>query len=608
MAAPLKLPIPVAAAALFALSVLELWLRPITDPVWEVIAVHVVLFGTLLTLPRAPVLVAWVLLAEVLVARGLILDRIGMTGGSMLFFVATFSAASLVPTRQAGWLVLHVVVQTAWRVKLGIAPFVAMYSDVLLMLAGIGVGVFLQRRHERLGAIRRERDRLVAALETGPGDAATAEQLRTWSLLEHRIEPAIDALPGMVETARAARDPADALHAVRARAADALAEMQATIHALGDSAPPTATRPAPPDVGRTRSISPLPVVCGLLVIEAVIEMFVGGQVSYFAPILALLPLLAPRALITTSVLVGVTAIVCSLAGEIPVAARAADYSAIITAVVAATTASLPRAVLSLVLVTTGLLVAQGLDPTFDWATLAFIGTAFVYVGHWFFGLRLREVATEQQQVESGLAEIADALAQLEARAARAERVRLARELHDLVGHALTAVAIQAGVAQARLRKGLAPEFEPLAAAARQGSAELRRLANVLGDDTDITAELARITDTARATGQRVQLELEEPPAELDPHVRHTLVAVASEALTNAAKHAAGATVRVRLDARPDRLELAVVDDGGDCQALPSGGRGTESMADRVRECGGTFVSGPRPEGGWTVQARLPLTA
>ena len=105
----------------------------------------------------------------------------------------------------------------------------------------------------------------------------------------------------------------------------------------------------------------------------------------------------------------------------------------------------------------------------------------------------------------------------------------------------------------------------------------------------------------------MELELDEP-AGVDPQVRHAVVCVAAEALTNAAKHAAGATVHVRLKAREDRLELAVDDDGGARRELPGGGRGIDSMAHRVRACGGTFRSGPRAGGGWTVQAVLPLSA
>ena len=80
------------------------------------------------------------------------------------------------------------VAHTLWRVQMGTAPAVAIYADTALFTAGIVTGAFLQWRHRRLLEIGTERDRLVRALATGPGDAATAEQLRTWSLLEQRIE------------------------------------------------------------------------------------------------------------------------------------------------------------------------------------------------------------------------------------------------------------------------------------------------------------------------------------------------------------------------------------------------------------------------------------
>ena len=623
MTPTLKLPIAASVVSLSALAVVELFLRPIADPIPLVLAVHVVIFGTLLALPRAPTFVVALLLLEIFVIRHFkILEAIGMAGGLLTLFTATFAAAALVPTRKVLVIVAVLLAHMAWRTTLPTATVLALYADCALFGAGIATGVMLQRRHRRLGEILAERDRLVAALERGPGEAATAEQLRTWSVLEQRIEPVLDALPGMVERAH---DVA-ALEAIRARAADALGEMQATIRTLGE--PPAVESVPTPPAAPGRATSPLWIACGLLLVAATMEMIVAREVSVFAPILALLPLLAPRAPIGTSVLVGVTAILCSLAGEMPIAGRAADFSAIITLVVAATSASPRRAAASLVLVVAGLMVSQGLDPTMDWPALAFIASAFIYFGHWMFGVFLRDVAAEQQQVDSGRAEIAHALEQLRARAVRAERVRLAHELHDLVGHALTAVAIQAGVATARLKRGLEPDYGPLAVAARQGTTELRRLATILGHDTgedspfglaslgdrpggdhpgQIAAEFARITDTARATGQQVELELDEPTG-VDPQVRHAVVCVAAEALTNAAKHAAGATVHVRLKAREDRLELAVDDDGGARRELPGGGRGIDSMAHRVRACGGTFRSGPRAGGGWTVQAVLPLSA
>ena len=280
----------------------------------------------------------------------------------------------------------------------------------------------------------------------------------------------------------------------------------------------------------------------------------------------------------------------------------------LTLLVIGANASPRRAIAGLAIVQAGMLAALAAD-TMAWPTVSYLSLVLVLAGSWGGGVLLRGVASRQKRMGEGLARAVDALDELEARAIRRERVRLAHELHDLVGHALTAVAIQAGAAKAQLKRGRAPSYDQLAAAARQGKDELRRLAEVLGHDlgeATVAAELARVTATARASGQDVRLEL-EPVADVDPRVRHTLVCVTAEALTNAAKHASGAPVRIRLGVEHDALALAVTDHGGRSEGLPSGGRGMSSMAQRVRACGGTFSSGPRPGGGWTVQAVLPLS-
>lgn len=610
MKSTLKLPIAAAAVTLFVFGLVDsFFLRDVESSFALVVLAHVVSCGLLLAITRAPIVVLALMLLELYVLVELELNDTITTEIAVLGpFVAAFVAAALEPPRRLWLIGAVVVVHLVWRVSLPTATVVGFYQDLALFAGTIATGAMLRHRHERLTAARAERDRLVVALAAGPGDAATAEQLRMWSLLEQRIEPVIDALPGLVDTARgAAADQAAAqLEAIRQRATDALGEIQSAIHVLGEPPPPAPVE-APPPRGPGRTVSPLWIACALLLIAAFAEMLAADTFSVYAVVFALLPLLAPRAPVVTALLVGATAIVCSLDSGIPVAGRLADFSAILTLLVAGASASPPRAAATLVLVVSALLVSQGLDPTQDWPAGAFIGSAIVYLSYWLFGLLLRGVAVEQRQVRASLAEAAEAFDALQARAARRERVRLAHELHDLVGHALTAVAIQAGAAKAQLRQGRAPAYDALATAAGQGASELRRLATVLGHKADVVAELTRVTELARATGQDVHLELNEPRADLQPEIRHTVVCVAAEALTNAAKHASGAAVHVKLEAATDRLELAVVDDGGEPRDLPGGGHGTASMAQRVRACGGTFASGPRPGGGWTVQAVLPLS-
>lgn len=607
MRTTLKLPMTAIAAVLLAFGIVELFLRAPGVEVPQRLATYALVLGTFLALPRAPTLVVGLLLLEQVVLKETVfVTTLGTAVALLTPYVAMFVAATLVPTRQL-WVIAGLIgAHLAWRTTLPMQTFVVLYADAFVYTGALVTGAMLRRRHGRLAEILADRDRLVAALATGPGDAATAEQLRMWSVLEQRIEPVIQALPGQVEVARDAPDARDRLEAIRAHAADALAEMQATIHALGTPEPPLPLVAEPRSPRRV--LSPLWITCALLLVVAVIEMLAARTFSVYVVAFAMIPLLAARAPVGASVLVALTAIVCSLDSGIPVAARLADFSAMLTLIVTGSTARPARALASLVLVVGGLLVSQGLDPTFDWPALAFVASAMVYLANWLFGVFLRDVAAEQRTVGASLDEAAEALAALQERAVRRERVRVAHELHDLVGHALTAVAIQAGVATAQLKRGRAPAFDALEEAARQGVVELQRLATVLGHEADLTAELERVTDTARATGQHVELELEPPATELAPQLRHTVVCVAAEALTNAAKHAGGAVVRVSLNARADRLELAVVDSGGQAHDLPSGGRGLDSMAQRVRACGGTFASGPRPGGGWTVQAVLPLSA
>ena len=166
----------------------------------------------------------------------------------------------------------------AWRTTLPTATVLALYADGALFGAGIATGVMLQRRHRRLGEILAERDRLVAALERpAPGEAADGRAAA-------HVERA-----GAADRAGARRAPGDgrararrrALEAIRARAADALGEMQATIRTLGE--PPAVEPPPPPPPAPGRALSPLWIACGLLLVAATIEMIVAREVSVFAP-------------------------------------------------------------------------------------------------------------------------------------------------------------------------------------------------------------------------------------------------------------------------------------------------------------------------------------
>lgn len=200
-----------------------------------------------------------------------------------------------------------------------------------------------------------------------------------------------------------------------------------------------------------------------------------------------------------------------------------------------------------------------------------------------------------------------------------ERLAIARELHDVVAHHVTGMVVQAQAGQ--LVAGSDPEraASVLASIERAGSEALTSMRRMVGalrtDDatapTAPAATLAELRDLAWHTtelGLPVHLEVDATlgvPADVAQSV-HRIV---RESLTNAQRHAAGATgVAVRVERRVSSLDVVITDDGRPRAAPGHGGFGLVGMAERVQALGGTFAAGPRPAGGWEVHATFPLLA
>ncbi|GGW73235.1 histidine kinase [Streptomyces lucensis JCM 4490] len=213
----------------------------------------------------------------------------------------------------------------------------------------------------------------------------------------------------------------------------------------------------------------------------------------------------------------------------------------------------------------------------------------------------------------------DRLAAAEARAADlAVRNRLARELHDCVGHALSAVTLQAGAARRVLDTD--PDFvrEALAAieeTTRRTVGELDAVLGVLRDgDAPGTAPAPTLADDldgllrrTRAAGQTVTAAVDADPAALPPLVSREAYRIVQEGLSNALRHA-GEPVTVRIGSAGGRLEITVENGLGAAPASrPGGGHGLRGIADRVRLLGGTAQAGAA-DGTWRLHVRLPLTA
>ncbi|WP_279330487.1 histidine kinase [Streptomyces sp. OS603R] len=205
-------------------------------------------------------------------------------------------------------------------------------------------------------------------------------------------------------------------------------------------------------------------------------------------------------------------------------------------------------------------------------------------------------------------------------AAAAERTRIAREMHDIIGHNLsviTGLADGGRYAAAKSPERAAQALDAIAGTSRQALTELRRLLDVLRDDepapADLTpqpalADLDRLLDGVRRAGLPVRATVQGDPA-ISPGRQLTLYRVIQEALTNTLKHAGpDATAGVSLAyATSGAVTLTVTDTGRGGPPTTNSGRGLTGMRERTALYGGTLEAGPRPhpERGWRVRLRLP---
>ena len=198
-------------------------------------------------------------------------------------------------------------------------------------------------------------------------------------------------------------------------------------------------------------------------------------------------------------------------------------------------------------------------------------------------------------------------------AAATERVRLAQELHDSVGHALTIGIIQAGVADRAMDLDPPAAREALGqvgAAMRRALHEMRQVVTTLSksDDPELEERLEGLVRSAEKSGMDVTMSIEGDLRRLGAAVGVSLYRTVQECLTNCAKHGHGARVTVSLRTIGGQVELTVSDDGTGCANpadIPSGGRGLDSIRERAHSLGGTFHAGPDESGGFSVTVGYP---
>jgi signal transduction histidine kinase len=202
-------------------------------------------------------------------------------------------------------------------------------------------------------------------------------------------------------------------------------------------------------------------------------------------------------------------------------------------------------------------------------------------------------------------------------AAAEERVRIARELHDIVGHSVSVMVVQAGVQRQLLDDDQTNTREVLRSIEQTGKealAEMRRLVGVLRQQNESVeleppASVEHLDGLVRRMGESgvpVRLRVECARVPLPPGVDLTAYRIVQEALTNTLKHAEAASAEVLLRYSADAVEVEVVDDGRLPRAENGTGHGLDGMRERVSLYGGEIQTGRLDGGGFLVRARLPL--
>ena len=229
------------------------------------------------------------------------------------------------------------------------------------------------------------------------------------------------------------------------------------------------------------------------------------------------------------------------------------------------------------------------------------------------GSRLRAQDSLAAQTERAEAERAR-------RAVLEERARIARELHDVVAHHMSLIAVRAETAPYRLTglpESARDEFSSLSEVAREALTEMRRLLGVLRHDQPAAlapqpqlTDLPALVDAARRSGVPVELSLPPALGQVPAGVGVCAYRIVQESLSNAGQHAPGAPITVSVDAGPGAVLLRVANGPGGHPA-PNGtehrrGHGLTGMHERVALLGGSLTAGPAPDGGFVVSAVLPL--
>jgi signal transduction histidine kinase len=241
----------------------------------------------------------------------------------------------------------------------------------------------------------------------------------------------------------------------------------------------------------------------------------------------------------------------------------------------------------------------------DWQ--AWAALALTAVVAWLIGNSVRQNRAYAERLTT----------QAATQAVTAERLRIAREMHDTVAHSIGIIALQAGAAARVTTTQPEAAREAMRAVETEGRetlAGLRRMLVALraADETPVLpaglGDVDRLAATTTAAGVRVDVRRRGEPRQLPPDIDLSAFRIVQESVTNVVRHAGTRTCRVTLDYREDELALEVTDEGRGHGTSTDTGFGLAGMRERVALLQGEFTAAPRPEGGFRVAARLPVPA
>jgi signal transduction histidine kinase len=558
----------------------------------------------------------------------------------LALFLATFSLGAYAGNRQLGiGVVLPPMMAVAIDLLLPNPPVPLLGGLVWYVIFVTGVPVFIGRlvhgRSRLVDRLERQRTTLMAERDAGARQAVSAERQRVSHQLRGVVIYSVDALIADVRIAEADRGELGLAAVVRIEsvARKALGDMRPLLVALrvqDAETPPTGNEStsAPAEVtakpGPARRLvaalgrAPWPAVLATLVFVAV-ETRVQG----------LVPSNRPQLLVDAG-LIGIAAPIAWSRAR-PLGAAVVSVLALAATslfVVPIPTAGLPSAVLALYLPFSVAAVNDGRKALVGLFVCAagFIGAygfdappALVFgAGAWVAGRLLGDrtrLAGDLQTINRNLSEERGMRAR---ELVLEERLRVARDLHDVIGHTLTVVVLQAGAARRNWAASPARAtvaLSSLASVAREGLTELLGSLDAVDESAHampgglILRDVEALVEQARSAGVRVAFVPESFPSVVDQRLELTAYRIVQEALTNVMKHAPKSRAQVRIRSTTGSLHVEVLNSGPFRDRRSHGhqvGQGLPGMAQRVEANGGELNWGRDSTGGFAVRARLPI--